>query len=218
MSRKPIPDHGLTTIRVEMLTDGVFAIAMTLLVLDIKVPVLEHSMAHELPDRLVELWPKYLGYVISFIMLGVYWVGHHNQFHAIRRTDRPLLWINVLFLMAIGFLPFSTALLTAYFDQQVPVIIYGANLVVIGLLLYWHWWHATDHHHLVDADLDPEFIKIAARRVLRGVLILIVAIGMSFISIAATLIIYLVLPVTYILPGSVDRFWQRRAKHPSPGE
>ena len=83
--------------RIEALTDGVFAVAMTLLVLDIKVPELQQPLAaSELPLRLLSLWPKFLSYTISFIILGVYSVGHHVQLSFIRRPDRPLLWINIL--------------------------------------------------------------------------------------------------------------------------
>ena len=99
--------------RIEALTDGVFAVAMTLLVLDIKVPELEQPLATaELPLKLLSLWPKFLSYTISFVILGAYWVGHHVQLSFIRRADRPLLWINVFFLLWVALVPFSTALLT----------------------------------------------------------------------------------------------------------
>ncbi len=87
---------GLGKTRVEALTDGVFAIAMTLLVFGITIPaVAQDAPAAAFQQKLLELWPKFLTYGISFIVLGIYWVGHHNQFHYIRRTDRMLLWINI---------------------------------------------------------------------------------------------------------------------------
>src|SRR4030088_188078 len=93
--------------RIEALTDGVFAVAMTLLVLDIKVPELEPPLAGaELPLKPLALWPKFLSYLISFVILGVYWVGHHIQLSFIRRADRPLLWINILFLLWVALVPF----------------------------------------------------------------------------------------------------------------
>ncbi len=200
---------GLTKTRIEALTDGVFAIAMTLLILEIKVPVVEHSMLHELPRRLFELWPKYISYVISFVMLGVYWIGHHNQFHVIRRSDRTLLWINILFLMVISFLPFSTALLGEYATERIATEIYGINLIVIGLLLYWHWRHATKKHRLVDPELDARVIATATRRILMGPVVFLIAIGISFVNVAASLTIFLLAPLLFILPGKIDRYWQR---------
>jgi uncharacterized membrane protein len=101
--------------RIEALTDGVFAVAMTLPVLDIKVPELRQPTGTaDLPLKLLGLGPKLLSYSVSFTILGVYWVGHHIQLSFIRRADRPLLWINILFLLWVALVPFSTALLGEY--------------------------------------------------------------------------------------------------------
>src|SRR5215470_5668536 len=105
MSTEAASPQGLTKSRIEALSDGIFAVAMTLLVLDIKPPAVMQATA--LPRELLALWPRCLSYVVSFLMLGIYWVGQHNQFHLIRWADRTLLWINVVFLMAISFVPFS---------------------------------------------------------------------------------------------------------------
>lgn len=199
---------GLTKTRIEALADGIFAVAMTLLILDIKVPIVDHSVAIELPRKLLELWPKCLSYVISFIMLGIYWVGHHNQFHLIRRTDRALLWINILFLMTISFIPFATALLSKYLTQRIAVIIYGLNLIVVGLMLYWHWWYATHEHRLVDDDLNPLIIGLAAKRILIEPTVFLIAVAISFFSTTASLVIYMLAPLVYVLPGKIDRYWR----------
>jgi uncharacterized membrane protein len=130
--------------RVEALTDGVFAVAMTLLVLDIKVPELQApSDISQLAVRLLALWPKFLSYTISFVILGVYLVGHHVQLSFIRKVDRPLLWINLLFLLWVALVPFSTALLSEYPMAQIAITLYGLNLIAIGLTLALHWWYAT---------------------------------------------------------------------------
>src|SRR5260370_42083933 len=93
---------GLSKNRVETLVDGVFAIAMTLLIFNIKVPELPGGGKDpDLNRRLLALWPQFTSYAITFVMLAIYWVGHHNQFHFIRRVDRSLLWLNILFLMTI---------------------------------------------------------------------------------------------------------------------
>ena len=138
--------------RIEALTDGVFAVAMTLLVLDIKVPELQQALAStQLPHELLALWPKLLSYSISFVILGVYWVGHHLQLAFIRTADRLLLWINMLFLLFVVLVPFSTALLSEYTNQRVAIAVYGANLIAIGLVLALHWWYATNQRRHVDA-------------------------------------------------------------------
>jgi uncharacterized membrane protein len=197
---------GLATNRLEALVDGVFAVVMTLLVLDITVPspTQPHAVARLL-HNLLALKPTVLSYALSFVIAGIYWVGHHNQFAYIRRTDRPLLWINILFLMCVAFIPFSAALLAAYPGQRIAVIIYGANLIVVGLVLYLHWWYATRNYHLVDADLDPHVVRLATTRILMAPVIYVVAIGLSFVNTAVSIGIYVLVPVLYILPGHIDR-------------
>ena len=200
---------GLATNRLEALVDGVFAVVMTLLVLDITVPspTKPHAVANLL-SNLLALKPTLLSYALSFVIAGIYWVGHHNQFAYIRRTDRPLLWINILFLMCVAFIPFSAALLAAYPGQRIAVIVYGANLIVVGLVLYLHWWYATSNHRLVDVDLDPHVMRLATTRILMAPAIYVVAIGLSFVPSVGTAVsigIYVLVPVLYILPGHIDR-------------
>ena len=194
------------TNRLEALVDGVFAVVMTLLVLDITVPspTQPHAVAH-LVRNLMALKPTVLSYALSFVIAGIYWVGHHNQFAYIRRTDRPLLWINILFLMCVAFIPFSAALLARYPEQRVAVIVYGANLIVVGLVLYLHWWYATRNHRLVDADLDPHVVRLATTRILMAPVIYVAAIGLSFLNTAVSIGIYILVPMLYILPGHIDR-------------
>jgi uncharacterized membrane protein len=108
---------GISKARIEALTDGVFAIVMTLLVLGIVVPHLSHLEAStELPKRLLDLRPVFLSYASSFIVLGFFWIGHDSQFHHIKRVNRTLLWITIFYLMFIALIPFSTALLGEYPD------------------------------------------------------------------------------------------------------
>ena len=108
------PLVNLKTGRVEALSDGVFAIAMTILVLNISVPTAETVSADRLPDALGRVAPQVIVYIISFVNLGVLWVGQHNQYHFIDRADRWFLWINILYLLLISFMPLSTALLGHY--------------------------------------------------------------------------------------------------------
>lgn len=206
---------GLGTNRLEALVDGVFAVVMTLLVLNLVVPreparLSGAALSHHLIDDLFKLRFTLLSYAISFVIAGVYWVGHHNQFPFIRRTDRILLWINIVFLMCVTCIPFSTALLGAYPGQRVAVVIYGSNLILIGLVLYAHWWYATGGHRLTDANLDPLLVRRAARRILTGPVAYLVAIGLSFANPAVSLVIYALVPLLYILPGRLDRHLSRR--------
>ena len=197
--------------RIEALTDGVFAVAMTLLVLDIRVPELQQPLATaELPLKLLSLWPKFLSYTISFVILGVYWVGHHVQLSFIRRADRPLLWINILFLLWVALVPFSTALLSEYATTRIAIAIYGANLIAIGLTLALHWWYATTESRHVEPDIDRGLVRGAMYRTLMAPLVYVIAIGLSFFRAEVSLALYALVPILYILPGRIDIHWVGR--------
>jgi uncharacterized membrane protein len=206
--------------RIEALTDGVFAVAMTLLVLDIKVPELEQSLSSaELPFRLLALWPKFLTYAISFVILGVYWVGHHMQLSFIRSADRPLLWINILFLLWVALVPFSTALLSEYTKHRLAIAVYGANLIAIGLTLALHWRYATAGTRHVDPNTHPGLVRAAMARTLMGPLLYLIAIALSFLSTEFSLVMYALVPILYILPGRVDIHWgKRHHEKPKPDQ
>src|SRR5215471_8097703 len=199
---------GLSTTRLEAFSDGVFAVAITLLVLNLQVPQI--TAISELVPRLVELWPKLLSYVLSFVLVGIYWVAHHNTFHYIKRSDRNLLWLNILLLLCIVFIPFPTALLGQYPQQQVSIIIYAGTLVSTGLVLQMLWWYATSGYRLVDRDIDPRLVQRATRRNLTAPLIYLLAIGISLFSVQASLILFILVPLYYILPGQIDRHWVQR--------
>jgi uncharacterized membrane protein len=143
--------------RIVNFSDGVFAIVITLLVLDIRVPNIPEGLeSQELPSRILALSPKFLSYVISFLVIGIYWQAHHRVFRPIRSYDRTLLWLNFLFLMTISFLPFPTSLLGEYSEEQLSVVIYAATAAVASLLLVSISWYATAEHRLVAPDLDDQ--------------------------------------------------------------
>lgn len=196
---------GLSKARVEALCDGVFAIAMTLMVFNIKVP---EVAAGALGGALLGLGPEFLVYGISFVMLGVYWIGHHAQFHYIRRTNRALLWLNVVFLLLVAVIPFSTGVLGRYPGERAAVALYAGNLIGVGLMLYAQWRYATRGGRLVDADLDARVIRMASRRTLLGPAVLAVAIGMAWINTGISIAICAAVPVFYIVPGRIDRHWR----------
>jgi len=142
--------------RLEAFSDGVFAIVITLLILDIRFPDVDYS---QFGATLVSLLPRILAYVMSFIIIGVYWVTHHNSMHAMRKTDRSFLWLNVLLLLCISFIPFPTSLLGRYPFQAWPIIIYGITLIVcnaVGYLMIVYVWY---HPHLAIADFDKRYLR-----------------------------------------------------------
>jgi uncharacterized membrane protein len=142
--------------RLEAFSDGVSAIVITLLILDIRFPEVDYS---QFGTTLISLLPRILAYVMSFIIIGVYWVTHHNSMHAMRKTDRSFLWLNILLLLCISFIPFPTSLLGRYPFQAGPIMIYGITLIVcnaVGYLMIIYVWY---HPHLA----GPEFSKTYLR-------------------------------------------------------
>ena len=130
---------GLSKARVEALTDGIFATVMTVLVLGLRTPIANLSES-DLRSEVLSLWPNIVAYAFSFVVLGLFWIGHHNQFHYIKRTNRIFLWINIIFLLTIGFIPFSTSLIGLYPFSPTAVRVYGVNLAATGIMLNAVWW------------------------------------------------------------------------------
>jgi uncharacterized membrane protein len=207
---------GLSTTRIEAFSDGVFAIALTLLILSVKVPS-TNTISNEaaLQRFLLEQWPTYFSYALSVVIIGIYWVAHHGLFHYIRRADRGLFWLNILFLLCVTFIPFPTALLGTFSQYQTSVVVYGANLALTGIVLDGIRWYATSKHRLVDEKLDLQLIHSGQRRNLMGPLIYLLAIALSFLpfhlfgigSVQLCLVLYACVPVLYILPGRIDAYW-----------
>jgi uncharacterized membrane protein len=143
--------------RLEAFSDGVFAIVITLLILDIRFPDVPYP---QFAATLLSLLPRILAYVMSFIIIGVYWVTHHTSMHAMRKTDRGFLWLNMLLLLGISFIPFPTSLLGRYPYQALPIRIYGFTLIAcnaVGYIMLLYVWY---HPHLA----VPEFSKLYLRR------------------------------------------------------
>ena len=125
--------------RLEALGDGVFSIAMTLLVIDIKVPRIEGEIVTDqvLWQKLGELWPLLRSYLFSFLILGMYWISHHALFHLfVRQANRVFAWLNIFFLMVIAFIPFSAHLIGLYPNHQPAIMMYGLNLVLCGIFFF----------------------------------------------------------------------------------
>jgi len=200
--------------RLESLTDGVFAIIMTILVFNISVPELilftEGDFASErLSAKFADLWPDFLAYVISFSTLGAFWVAHHRIFRWILYVDRPLIWINISFLMIIGLIPFSTTLLTQYLDSQNSIFAFSFNAILAGLLIYVIYYYVKRNPDLVDKSVQALIEKSSSRRILATILTYSVAIIFSFIYLPASLFLLLLVLVPEIIP---DKYFGRKTK------
>lgn len=151
--------------RLAALSDGVFAVAMTLLVLDIHVPPIgsTHSGA-DLQAALIDLAPRFVMYLMSFLTLGIFWVGQQTQLNQFAHSDRDLTWIHILFLAAAAMIPFSTSLLAEYITYRTALVIYWFNILVLGAVLYGSWAWACRAKLLKDT-VPPEMDGAVKRRI-----------------------------------------------------
>ena len=200
--------------RLEALTDGVFAIIMTILVFNVVVPELilftEGDFASErLSAKFADLWPDFLAYVISFSTLGAFWVAHHRVFRWILYVNRPLIWINISFLMVIGLVPFSTTLLTQYMHSQNSIFVFSFNAILAGLLIYAIYYYVKRNTELVDKSVQALIEKSSSRRVLATVLTYSVSIIFSFIYLPVSMFLLLLVLVPEIIP---DKYFGRKTE------
>jgi len=175
--------------RIISLTDGVFAFAITLLVLGLTVPVINtsgmssSSVSLALGGKLWTDWPKFVGYVFAFVMIAVWWTYHHRIFRYIERYDTTLMWLNMGLLLEIAVMPFVLQVYTAYSDTQVAVILFAVMQAVTGATLNVLWRYASAGHRLVDPKLDPAEIRYFANVGVITPVVFALSIGVSFVSV-----------------------------------
>jgi uncharacterized membrane protein len=156
---------GRSKERLAALSDGVFAFAMTVLVLDLRPPAVQsiHSEG-QLGQALLALLPRLAPFLMSFMTLGIFWVGQQTQHDALVRTDRSYTWFHIAFLMAVCLLPFSTALLAEFIAFRTALLVYWANILLLGLLLMAGWYRAK-WFGLVKKDAPADIDKALVRRI-----------------------------------------------------
>ena len=184
--------------RVEAFSDGVFAIAITLLILDIKVPAGDGS---NLWSELGRQWPSYAAYVVSFLVIGIMWANHHQVFGYVAKVDRVLLFLNLLLLMGVSGLPWATAVVSRYLSgahgSQVALALYGGFMVWHALTFTALWWWLTRTGHLFDSRVDEVAARGTRLRFALGSVVYPVLVGLSFVSAVLTLALHGVVAVYY---------------------
>lgn len=173
--------------RVLFFSDAVFAIVITLLVLELKAPHIERDIYSEqaMHHELFELLPKFLGFVYSFFIVGLLWIEHHRIFRFIVSWDFGLVARNLLFLLFVAFIPFPTALFSENYYSRTAFILYAGSFGLAGLGKLWIWRYAISKREtMIDPAVDDELIKQITLRSLAAPLVCLIAIGLSFIAIA----------------------------------
>jgi uncharacterized membrane protein len=168
--------------RMLFFSDAVMAIAITLLVMDLRVPEIGRGLAEaRLGPALLMLWPNYLGYLLSFFIIGNYWLSHHRLFRPIRRYDDRLSWLNLLFLFFTALLPFSTRIIGLYPGTRTAVLVYSLNVLPLGIISYAMTWHAYSGGRLVEASFDQVEIRKHLDFARRGTLIFLACLVVSVV-------------------------------------
>lgn len=204
--------------RIEAFSDGVFAIAITLLVLDIKVPHHIQSLPHytRLIDALLQQWPAYLAHFISFVTILIIWVSHHRLFNYIKRSNDTFLFLNGLLLLFVTFVPFPTALLSEYirsYDAHVAAAVYSGTYFSVAVVFNLLWRYASHKNRLLDRNCDPCFVKAISKQYLFGPPLYLVALVLSFISAAASVGMCFILALFFAFTGKISRLTCSINKH-----
>jgi uncharacterized membrane protein len=196
--------------RLHALIDGVFAIALTLLVLDLPKPAHSAQLVHDL----LRAWPSYVAYLVSFITIGILWIEHHGMMSAVRGIDRRFLERTLAFLLFISIIPWPTALAADYADQSVSearaaAVLYAATMLMMGLTFAWGWRYLAAHPELVAEPARPAF-PAGARRALLGGLVYLIAIAAALLSPRASFAIDAIVAVYFAasrsgVPGLIVR-------------
>jgi TMEM175 potassium channel family protein len=200
--------------RLFALTDGVYAIALTLLAIELVLPAAsEHLHGEALLRSILDSWPKILSFLTSFTIIAIFWHGNHRAFHYLRRFDGPLDWLSLVQLLCIAFIPFPTAIVGEHVSDPVAQQFYFGTTLVTGLATMALWWYATSGHRLVDPELPPSVIRRFHMTILVGavafpiVMMILIALGIGRL-VNPLLLGYLVL-VGYVLLGVLEG-WEPR--------
>jgi uncharacterized membrane protein len=195
MSGQEIADSRISKNRVEGLVDGIFAFAMTLLVIGLTVPVLSQSEAAAmLPARVFAMHTEFFTFLIGFLVLASFWLIHHRQFHFVRTVNPTLVWINIYTLAFIVLMPFSTSISGDYPDVQIAVLLFHANMFIIATLFFIQWRYIIGHPELVSEPPNPKAAKCGVWRLTVVPVISLAAILVSCITPSYSMAAYLLIP------------------------
>ena len=192
------------TSRVEAFSDGVFAIAITLLVLTLAVPTYEKAASAAVLRRaLLEQWPTYVAFVISFLSILIMWASHHNIFSLIRRVDHVFLLLNGLVLMGVTLVPFPTQLLASHLGhpgEGVATEVYCVVALFIAVSYNALWYWARRGGHLLEPDASPQTLRAVTRQYTVAPFVYIVALGLALVNVWASIAIFIGVSVYFAIP------------------
>ena len=195
------------TSRLEAFSDGVFAVAITLLVLDIKIPTDPVKNPSDLWSNLGNQWQTYSAFIVSFFFVGITWINHHRLFTHIKRTNTGLMLLNLLLLFFIVLTPVPTALLAEHLTDPLnpnpAAIVYSGTFFLMACCFNFLWRYASYHNRLLSKNADQHAVAAISRQFLFGPVCYLIALGLAFINTPASIIFQFILAFFYALPGSI---------------
>ena len=197
--------QGRNLERLAALSDGIFAVAMTLLVLDLHVPTAAQVHGErELLAALCALGPQWLAYGMSFVTLGIFWAGQQTQLNHMAEGSRDLTWIHLAFLFSITLMPLSTRLLAEFITYRTALLFYWLNILVPGVTLYWSWWYAV-RNQLIKADTPEEVRASICRRILIAQSLYAAGAALCLISTWVSIAVIVLVQLNYAIAPRLTR-------------
>lgn len=192
--------------RLEALGDGIFAIAMTIMVLELALPVVQGGGWNDLLSAFNHSASDFLCYIISFVVLGIMWFGHRMMFEYISRSNRYFIFLGVLFYMVVCLVPFSTRFLAGNTLKWYAIMVYGINLSLCNLTLFAQWSYGISRPSLMHKELPADVKREAKILFLLSPVVYGIAVGISFFAPAISIIIYVITPILYLIPNKLDKY------------
>jgi uncharacterized membrane protein len=192
----------MTPARLETFADGVFAIAATLLIIDVGISA---EPTQSLGRELLDIWPQYFGYAVSFVTIGIMWVNHHAVIRQIERVDRPFLFLNIGLLLCIAFVPFPTRILAEFVrsdDGEAAAVLYGVTMTATAIFFLSVWIYASHGGRLLHPDVDPKEVSGITRSYLPGTPTYAVATLVGLVSPEASAALFGLIAAFYMLSSS----------------
>ncbi len=189
---------GTSPERLSAFSDGVIAIAITLLILEIKVPA---AAPGQLGQQLRQLWPSYIAFAVSFLTVGIMWVNHHNLSRRLVAVDHGLLYLNLALLGAISFIPFPTAVIAGYLreggsNERSAALLYSIAMILVSAAFTAMWWHIARRPHLIHTA-QRDAVRMHARKATMGIPVYVAVAALSLVSATAALIAFGVIAIAY---------------------
>jgi uncharacterized membrane protein len=208
MSNK-FADDTISTARLISFSDGVFAIAVTLLVFNLKVPQIPAANVHLLlPGLITAMLPHFTTYVLSFLLIAVYWTFHHRMLNLVTRLNTPFLWMNICYLLVIAFIPFPTALFGAYPHETFSFVFYIASMILVGSLSMLMLWYASHNYRLISKELPMAIVKYLFFRQFTAIFIFLLAIPLALYQLRwAQYYLFILFPVHW----GTQKYFRKRS-------